>query len=136
MRRSEGGAASACAVSEQSDSEDQLGRGLRIRRYTWPIRGHSSAGRALAWHARGRRFEPGWLHFLEAVEDACVAALAVQYEGVDVSASDRRSALIAAREIDRQGPGWAVEAKCGGTADGQPPVQQILRFCLLHPDPN
>ena len=24
--------------------------------------GHSSAGRALAWHARGRRFDPGWLH--------------------------------------------------------------------------
>src|SRR6185436_20396840 len=29
-------------------------RGLR--------RGHSSAGRALAWHARGRRFDPVWLH--------------------------------------------------------------------------
>ena len=27
-----------------------------------PLRGHSSAGRALAWHARGRRFDPGWLH--------------------------------------------------------------------------
>ena len=26
------------------------------------LRGHSSAGRALAWHARGRRFDPGWLH--------------------------------------------------------------------------
>ena len=26
------------------------------------IRGHSSAGRALAWHARGRRFDPAWLH--------------------------------------------------------------------------
>ena len=25
-------------------------------------RGHSSAGRALAWHARGHRFDPGWLH--------------------------------------------------------------------------
>ena len=24
--------------------------------------GHSSAGRASAWHAEGRRFEPGWLH--------------------------------------------------------------------------
>ena len=23
-----------------------------------PIRGYSSAGRALAWHARGRRFDP------------------------------------------------------------------------------
>ena len=35
--------------------------GLRIQfRNLW--RGHSSAGRALAWHARGRRFEPAWLH--------------------------------------------------------------------------
>ena len=24
--------------------------------------GHSSAGRAPAWHAGGRRFDPGWLH--------------------------------------------------------------------------
>ena len=24
--------------------------------------GYSSAGRALAWHARGRRFDPVWLH--------------------------------------------------------------------------
>src|ERR1700722_14037241 len=24
--------------------------------------GNSSAGRALAWHARGRRFDPAWLH--------------------------------------------------------------------------
>src|SRR5438309_11665253 len=27
-----------------------------------PLRGHSSAGRASAWHAEGRRFDPGWLH--------------------------------------------------------------------------
>src|SRR5690349_16701766 len=26
------------------------------------LRGHSSAGRALAWHSRGRRFDPAWLH--------------------------------------------------------------------------
>ena len=25
-------------------------------------RGHSSAGRALQWHCRGHRFDPGWLH--------------------------------------------------------------------------
>ena len=25
-------------------------------------RGHSSVGRALALQARGRRFDPGWLH--------------------------------------------------------------------------
>jgi hypothetical protein len=28
-------------------------------------RGHSSAGRAPAWHAGGRRFDPAWLHQLE-----------------------------------------------------------------------
>src|SRR5271163_2209458 len=30
-----------------------------LRALSW---GHSSAGRALAWHARGRRFDPAWLH--------------------------------------------------------------------------
>jgi hypothetical protein len=25
-------------------------------------RGYSSAGRALAWHARGQRFDPAYLH--------------------------------------------------------------------------
>jgi hypothetical protein len=81
----------------------QLGEGLRVRRYTsWP-RGHSSAGRALAWHARGRRFEPGWLHSLEAVEDAVVAAAhAVQYEVGDVCALDRRPLLRSARELHRE----------------------------------
>ena len=34
---------------------------FRSSQHTW---GHSSAGRALAWHARGRRFDPGWLHQL------------------------------------------------------------------------
>ncbi len=29
-------------------------------------RGHSSVGRALALQARGRRFDPGWLHLLRA----------------------------------------------------------------------
>ncbi len=27
-----------------------------------PCWGHSSAGRALEWHSRGRRFDPAWLH--------------------------------------------------------------------------
>ena len=27
-----------------------------------PQRGYSSAGRALAWHARGQRFDPAYLH--------------------------------------------------------------------------
>src|SRR3989338_9919155 len=26
------------------------------------VRGYSSAGRALAWHARGQRFDPAYLH--------------------------------------------------------------------------
>ena len=26
--------------------------------------GHSSVGRALEWHSRGRRFDPAWLHQL------------------------------------------------------------------------
>ncbi len=31
-------------------------------------RGHSSAGRAPAWHAGGQRFESAWLHFLPLIE--------------------------------------------------------------------
>ena len=34
-------------------------------------RGHSSAGRALAWHARGRRFDPAWLHQIPVASAAC-----------------------------------------------------------------
>jgi hypothetical protein len=29
---------------------------------SFEIRGYSSAGRALAWHARGQRFDPAYLH--------------------------------------------------------------------------
>jgi hypothetical protein len=50
------------ADEEQSVAGDQLGERLRIRRYTWSPRGHSSAGRASGWQPEGRRFEPGWLH--------------------------------------------------------------------------
>ena len=28
------------------------------------MRGYSSAGRALAWHARGQQFDPAYLHQL------------------------------------------------------------------------
>ena len=38
------------------------------------LRGHSSAGRALAWHARGRRFDPAWLH---QATGGCLFALTV-----------------------------------------------------------
>ena len=34
----------------------------RIARHLRPGRGYSSAGRALAWHARGQRFDPAYLH--------------------------------------------------------------------------
>ena len=36
----------------------------RVCYYTLLPRGHSSDGRALAWHARGRGFESHWLHFV------------------------------------------------------------------------
>lgn len=48
---------------ETTSERESTGRRIS----TWPVDwrrswGHSSVGRALAWHARGRRFEPGWLH--------------------------------------------------------------------------
>ena len=56
--------AQAHTESEQPEGRDQLGRRLRVRGTTLECSwGHSSAGRALRWHRRGRRFEPGWLHF-------------------------------------------------------------------------
>ncbi len=33
--------------------------GITSKTHTW---GHSSAGRAPAWHAGGQRFESAWLH--------------------------------------------------------------------------
>ncbi len=34
--------------------------------------GYSSAGRALAWHARGQRFDPAYLHQFTKTEDVCL----------------------------------------------------------------
>ena len=81
--------------AEQSESWPQLGERLRIRRYTWPSRGHSSAGRALPWHGRGRRFDPGWLHCLASERRRRVRP-------AEHAASDRTSAWL--RRKDRGAP--------------------------------
>jgi hypothetical protein len=39
-------------------------------------RGHSSAGRAPALQAGGRRFDPGWLHHLNEISEACDVEMA------------------------------------------------------------
>ncbi len=44
-----------------------LESGPCARRPTW---GRSSVGRALAWHARGRRFDPVRLHLMMTAADA------------------------------------------------------------------
>jgi PD-(D/E)XK endonuclease len=50
-------------VSEQPIARHSVGPALRVRGYTVEAaRAHSSVGRARAWHARGRRFEPAWVH--------------------------------------------------------------------------
>ncbi len=41
-----------------------------VSRKTDKLGGHSSAGRALALQARGRRFDPGWLHQLRSQKSA------------------------------------------------------------------
>ncbi len=48
---------SKAAGTEETDNSSRFRIILRL--YAW---GHSSVGRALAWHARGRRFDPVWLH--------------------------------------------------------------------------
>ena len=40
------------------------------------FRGYSSAGRALAWHARGQRFDPAYLH--QAFKIAVLVLVVVQ----------------------------------------------------------
>ena len=40
-----------------AETENPLTYGMEVAQ-----RGHSSVGRALALQARGRRFDPGWLH--------------------------------------------------------------------------
>ena len=40
------------------------------------MRGYSSAGRALAWHARGQQFDPAYLHQLTQI--ARIVFLAVR----------------------------------------------------------
>ena len=61
--RDAGGAKSACRgrrIGAAARSVLTARRGLRT--FAGLLWGHSSAGRALAWHARGRRFDPAWLH--------------------------------------------------------------------------
>ena len=41
------------------------------------VRGHSSVGRALAWHARGRGFESPWLHHARWILADCTVAVPV-----------------------------------------------------------
>ena len=50
------------AKAARTRRRPKAGPGCSIGTIRKPIRGHSSAGRALAWHARGRRFDPAWLH--------------------------------------------------------------------------
>jgi hypothetical protein len=48
-----------CLLSAPLSREEQPGSRGKIRRGVRTTRGYSSVGRALAWHARGRRFESG-----------------------------------------------------------------------------
>src|SRR5215217_8612957 len=49
-----------CVVRNHPLGSASLRTGMTLRTpLEW---GHSSAGRALAWHARGQRFDPAWLH--------------------------------------------------------------------------
>src|SRR6476620_12254817 len=97
--------------AEQPSSADQLGQGLRIRRYTWPPRGHSSAGRASVWQTEGRRFEPGWLHPLARfAERGNLAALGqpLQCSRLDLAHALARQSERAADLFERLRIGVAV----------------------------
>src|SRR6056297_1246465 len=57
--------------------------------------GHSSAGRALAWHARGRRFDPAWLHQDFSALDFFLCPL--RLEAQDTALSRRRQGFESPR---------------------------------------
>ena len=46
----------------------------------FPWRGHSSVGRALEWHSRGRRFDSAWLHQLSPCPEALSSATSYSCE--------------------------------------------------------
>jgi hypothetical protein len=51
------------------------------------VRGHSSAGRAPAWHAGGQRFDPAWLHQIPPRSIKVLASYGLQRPNVSVSRS-------------------------------------------------
>src|SRR5690606_17452141 len=56
------GASRACEFETRRPHQFRLDRSrINASTYITQRRGHSSAGRALAWHARSRRFDPAWL---------------------------------------------------------------------------
>gem|GEM_PF-1681731 len=48
--------------------------------------GHSSAGRALQWHCRGRRFDPAWLHQIKTARCLASGRFAFQMSPIVVAA--------------------------------------------------
>ena len=59
--------------------------------------GHSSAGRALAWHARGRRFDPAWLHQLNQI--VAIGLPAQPSDGVQLQVQPVRTASPSDRAL-------------------------------------
>ena len=58
------GLPSSGTASNKPHTERQRRFGSRKPASPDPLWGYSSAGRALAWHARGQRFDPAYLHHI------------------------------------------------------------------------
>src|SRR5690606_32310836 len=67
--RADGLRAAPFARSDRSRLLTDFAGAPTISRFPAPW-GHSSAGRAPAWHAGGRRFDPAWLHHVSAAKAA------------------------------------------------------------------
>jgi methyl-accepting chemotaxis protein len=75
----------------------------------WPRWGHSSVGRALAWHARGQGFDSPWLHQIAAVEQYRVTAnQTIALNDYLEDLLEARLAALAYRQVDSEENAAAV----------------------------
>ncbi len=97
-----------------------------------PIRGHSSAGRAPALQAGGRRFEPGWLHWDKRkprkVLWPCGVSCFLGPSGVRARSVHGRDRLANAEHVWRRRRREGVAAPWSASA--RPVAAGTLRCCL------
>ena len=92
------------------------------------MRGYSSVGRALAWHARGQRFDPAYLHQIQKTQSFRIGSFfVVCYSGF--RGTDRRNAgfLSVGRCCSR---GFRLPWNNAWAASAHPTDMPVARICF------